>query len=302
MHASASIDVHQHLWPAEFIDALRARRQGPRLDGWTLHLPGEPTYAVDPAAHDVALRAALDAGCGRVLLALSSPLGVEELEPDEAAPLLAAWHQGARGLPEPFGAWASVNHVDPDIQQLNHLLKDGFVGLQIPATQLATPASVLRSAEVLRVCERAGRPVLVHPGPVASRRGGDKALPSWWPAVVEYPAQLHAAWWAWHAVGRTLLPDLRICFAAGAGLAPVHDERFAARGGHPLRIDRNTFVDTSSYGRRGLDSLIRVLGIDQIVLGSDRPYAEPTDPGLGAAATHAIRVINPRRLLEGGRP
>jgi hypothetical protein len=302
VHGPASIDVHQHLWPAEFVDALRARRQGPRLDGWTLHLPGEQTYEVDPAAHDVALRAALDAGCGRVLLALSSPLGVEELDPDEAAPLLAAWHQGARSLPEPFGAWASVNHVDPDLQQLSYLLKNGFAGLQIPATQLATPGSVERSAEVLRVCERAGRPVLVHPGPVANRRSDDKALPAWWPAVVEYPAQLHAAWWAWHAVGRTLLPDLRICFAAGAGLAPVHDERFAARGGYPLRIDPNTFVDTSSYGRRGLDSLIRVLGIDQIVLGSDRPYAEPTDPGLGAAATHAVRVVNPRRFLEGGRP
>jgi predicted TIM-barrel fold metal-dependent hydrolase len=102
-------------------------------------------------------------------------------------------------------------------------------------------------------------------------------------------------------VGRALLPDLRICFAAGAGLAPVHDERFAARAGHPPRVDPEVFVDTSSYGRRGLGSLIQALGIDPIVFGSDRPYAEPTDPLLGAAATHAIRVANPRRLLEGGQ-
>ena len=69
-----------------------------------------------------------------------------------------------------------------------------------------------------------------------------------------------------------------------------------------LLADPDTFVDTSSYGRVGLDSLVRVLGIDALVLGSDRPYAEPTDPGLGAAATHAVRVANPRRLLQGGCP
>lgn len=93
--------------------------------------------------------------------------------------------------------------------------------------------------------------------------------------------------------------DLRICFAAGAGLAPVHHERFTARGGGQLHIDPLTFVDTSSYSRQGLDSLIRVIGVDQLVLGSDRPYAEPTDPNLGDAATAAIRATNPRRLLEG---
>ena len=34
-------DVHQHLWPAPFLAALRARRTAPRMVGWTLELPGE---------------------------------------------------------------------------------------------------------------------------------------------------------------------------------------------------------------------------------------------------------------------
>jgi predicted TIM-barrel fold metal-dependent hydrolase len=293
----SSIDVHQHLWPAEFVDALRARRDSPRLDGWTLHLSGEPAYEVRPDAHDVALRAARDAECDRVLLALSSPLGIEELEPAECAPLLAAWHDGARTLPPRFGAWASMNHIEPDSGQLKDLLDQGFVGLQIPANWMATPSALERSAEVLRVCELAGKPVLVHPGAT----GGRQTEPIWWPAIVDYPAQMQAAWWAWQAIGPSLLPDLRICFAIGAGLAPTHEERFASRSGRSMRLDANTFVDTASYGRRGLDSLIRVLGIDPIVLGSDRPYTEPTDPDLGTAATHAIRVVNPHRLLEGGR-
>ena len=87
--------------------------------------------------------------------------------------------------------------------------------------------------------------------------------------------------------------DLRICFVAGAGLAPVQHERFSARGGGRFVVDPDTYVDTSSYARQGVDALTRVLGIDVVVLGSDRPYAEPVDAHLGDAARHAIAVTNP---------
>ena len=50
--------------------------------------------------------------------------------------------------------------------------------------------------------------------------------------VVDYTTQLQAAWWAWHAyLRRREFPRLRLCFAAAAGLAPVHHERLVARGG-----------------------------------------------------------------------
>ncbi len=49
-------DVHQHIWPPAFVELLRARTAPPYLDGWTLHLAGEPPYEVDPADHDVAAR------------------------------------------------------------------------------------------------------------------------------------------------------------------------------------------------------------------------------------------------------
>jgi len=63
------------------------------------------------------------------------------------------------------------------------------------------------------------------------------------------------------------------------------------------------FVETSSYGCRAVDSVLRVLGVDMLVFGSDRPYAEPyPDLGFGGAARHAIRVTNPARLLRGDQP
>ena len=76
----------------------------------------------------------------------------------------------------------------------------GFVGVQVPATDVGTPAGWERLAPVLDVVERAGTPLLVHPGPEAADRDS-AALPSWWPAVVGYAAQMQAAWWGWHAAG-----------------------------------------------------------------------------------------------------
>ena len=67
-------------------------------------------------------------------------------------------------------------------------------------------------------------------------------------------------------------------------------------------VDPRMFVETSSYGHRAVDSVLRVLGVDMLVFGSDRPYAQPRpDLGLGDAARHAIRVTNPARLLHGDR-
>jgi len=292
------IDVHQHLWPAEFVDRLRARSEPPYLDGWTLHTATEAPYEVDPAAHAVDKRVALEQDAGTTLAAvsLSSPLGIEELG-DNA--LLDAWHAGAAALPEPFKAWASINLIKPDVDGLAVLLGDGFLGLQLPAHVLATPAGWAAAGELLAVAERLDKPVLVHPGTARP----DSEVPGWWAPVVDYAGQLQAAWWAWHAYGgRHVHPRLRVCFVAAAGLAPVHHERLAARGGRLGTIDPNLYVDTSSYGPQGIDAVARVLGIDQVVHGTDRPYAGISDLRQGDAATAVIRHDNPYRLLFGGDP
>jgi hypothetical protein len=292
-------DVHQHLWPGVFVERLRMRTRPPRLDGWTLHLAGEAPFQVRPEDHVPALRAAVDPGLRRIALSLSSPLGIERLPPEEARPLLDAWHEGVGALPAPFVGWASAQLTEPDLEGLAALLAGGLIGLQVPASALATPGGLERLAPLLAVAEAADKPVLVHPGP---QPAPGESLPPWWPAVVGYVGQLQAAWWSWYTAGRALLPRLRICFVAAAGLAPVNHERFTMRGGGRLRLDPKVFVDTSSHGRQALDAVARVLGIDALVLGSDRPYATPTSPELGVAAQYAVHVSNPHHLLEGVQP
>ena len=299
---SSAVDLHQHLWPEAFVDRLRTRARAPFLRGWTLHTRGEAPYDVDPAHHDTGARVAADeaAGVGLACVSLSAPLGIEYLVRPEAGALLDVWHTGVRELPDHFRAWASVPVVDPDLGGLRDLLaEDRFVGLQLPATDLGSPAAWERAGAVLRVAELADKPVLVHPGPEVTR-SLTGSLPGWWAPVVGYAAQMQASWGGWHAAhGRELFPRLRVLFGAGAGLAPAHQERHLARGGVATTVDPDLYVDTSSYGPQALDALVRVLGIDALALGSDRPYGIPVDRLLGEAATYAVREANPRRLLTG---
>ena len=299
---TTTIDVHQHLWPEPLLDRLRARARAPYLRGWTLHTNGEPPFEVDPRDHAVDARVEVDErdGIDVAGLSLSAPLGIECLVRPEATALLDAWHAGVEELPHHFRAWASVPVAEPDLDALATLLcRDRFLGLQVPATDLSSPAAWERAGALLEVVQAAGKPLLVHPGPEVARPLAGR-LPDWWAPVVGYVAQLQSAWWGWHAArARQLFPSLRLVFAAGAGLAPVQQERYAARGGRPGPVDPDVYVDTSSYGPQGLDALVRVLGIDALVLGSDRPYGAPVDPVLGDAAIHAVRVVNPHRLLHG---
>jgi len=295
-----NVDVHQHLWSTSFVAALRARDKPPFLDGWTLYVDGEPPYEIPPADHDVTRRAELAVadGLGRALVSLSAPLGVEWLPSDEARPLLDAHHEGAAGLPEPFGAWAAACVRDIDADATAQELDRGFAGLQLPANALTDAGGYARCAPLLDLLESHDLPLFVHPGPAT----GEPMGPNWWPSMVPYVQQMHAAWFAFRAFGRPRHPRLRVCFALLAGLAPLHGERFAARGDGRDEVDPNVFVETSSYGPRAVEAIVRVLGADAVVQGTDRPYADPPQRpgfGLGGAAAYALRIVNPQRLLTG---
>jgi 6-methylsalicylate decarboxylase len=290
------VDVHQHLWPGQLIEALRRRTRPPRLREWTLQLDGQPDEPLAPASHDPAPRTeqAMRDGLDLVLVSLSSPLGIESLPPGEADELLEAYHEGVLALAPPFQGWAAARLIEPDGAELERELERGFVGLQLPATALLDEAGYRTAAPLLEVLDEARRPLMIHPGPAATSPNA----PRWWAAVVGYVQQMHAAWFAFREHGRPRYPELRVCFSMLAGLAPLHGERFASRTGLRSVLDDRAFLEISSYGTRAIDATVRVLGVDVLVNGSDRPYAEPTLPDLGAAATAAIRSSNPIRLLD----
>jgi 6-methylsalicylate decarboxylase len=297
------VDVHQHLWPEPFVAALERRREPPLLrrsgSAATLMLAGEPPAPFDPAPHDPdRRRAELRAdGVDRALLCLSSPLGIELLPHAEAQLLLDAWHDGVFSLGAPFGVWGAVPLDGARPQDVEALLDRGAVGISLPAGAFVTPDGVERVLPLLRALEARDRPLLVHPGAVPA---GTPDAP-WWAAAVGYVAELHAAWHGFAAWARPALDELRVLFVALAGGAPLHVERLAVRGGpalaafHPL-----TFYDTSSYGPRAIEAVGGVVGLDQLVHGSDRPVlGQAAEHRLGPAGDHALTTTNPARLLAG---
>jgi 6-methylsalicylate decarboxylase len=296
-----AIDVHQHLWPEPLLRALSRRRQPPMLlrrgTDWALRLRGEPEARVDLADHDPELRAAMvraDA-LDRALVAPSVPLGIEALPAAEAEPLLEAYHEGVVALPDEFGAWAAVGLAEPDPLALERLLDAGFAGACVSAGALGGPAGFDRLGPVLETLERRGAPLLVHPGPAPP--ADVEGMPSWWAALTDYVASMQTAWHAFAVWGRPAHPGLRVCFTMLAGLAPLQRERLLARGG-PAISDPDVFLDVSSYGGRTVDAVLREVGVDRLVEGSDRPFVGVADLTLGDAVRTALRERNPGRLLS----
>ena len=280
-------DLHQHLLPEALIAALARRSETPRVRrdgrGWRLELAGEPASPLDPADHDPNARAATD-DAERIVISLSTALGIEALPGEEAEPLLRAHNDGILELGGPYALWGAA--TEP--AGVDAVLDAGAVGLALPAGALE------RSAPLLDRLEARGAPLFVHPGPAAA----DAGAPPWWPALTDYVAGMSAAWHWFAADGRARHPRLRVVFAMLAGGAPLHAERLALRGGPAEAIhDPLVWFDTSSYGPRAIDAMLRMVGVDRLVHGTDRPVVAPGPRGLGDAVEQALCVANPEAVL-----
>jgi len=308
------VDVHQHLLSEPLIAELARRRHPPALvrrrGGWTFRVAGEPDSVLSFEATDVGSRCAElhRDGVDRALVALSTVLGVETLPADEALPLLEAHHAGIDDLSARFGGWGAVQLEVPDPGEVDAVIARGCVGISLPATALVTPDALERVGPLLARLELHGAPLFVHPGPVSGPGQADPRapLPLWWPALTDYVAQMQAAWFAFLHAGRRAHPRLRVLFAMLAGGAPLQLERFAARAGTvPSAPDDLIFYDTSSYGPRMLDAMVSVVGVGQLVYGSDRPVVDADAAQLDAILGRTPLSTNPRRLLtprpEGAR-
>jgi 6-methylsalicylate decarboxylase len=279
-----TVDLHQHLWPEPLLDVLARRRHPPRLSGASLELAGERSTEVDLTAHDLGTRLKLLDRCGIdvAVVSLQPTLGIEDEE------LVGAYEQGILEL-----AGAAEGRIVP-LAAGREL--DGFAGVCVAATTLADLDAL---APRLDEVERRGSFLFVHPGPARPPQGA----PAWWSAVVDYTAQMQAAYAAWLAAGADRWPGLRIVFAILAGGGPFQLERLRSRGisGRDLLYE-NVYFETASYGRRALNLCLETFGVGQICFGSDAPVIDPGPTldavrGFGEAVADALCNVNPSRLL-----
>jgi len=270
-----SFDVHQHLWPEQFVAALRRRTRPPCIDG-DLLIIGEGTFPAGLEAHDLDARIA-------ILDAVGIDVAVVSLQPtlacDGIPELVDAYHEGILELVEAADGRLRAFAVSE--------CRDGFAGACVPA-----PAVVEGVAELAAELVSAGQALFVHPGAVPPPPPGS---PSWWAALVDYPAQMQAAYAAWLVDGA---PDLNVVFAFLAGGGPFQLERLRARGGEVPRMA--VYFDTASYGPLALRVTGEACGAGCLVFGSDAPVM---DAQAAAAAVEAAGVadsalrVNPARLF-----
>ena len=123
--------------------------------------------------------------------------------------------------------------------------------------------------------------------------------PPWWTSVVDYTAQVQAAFFSW--LGRDAPRPVPVVFAILAGGAPFQLERLHARGGRFAGAE-NVYLDTASYGRRALEHVVASVGEAALVYGSDTPVIDAR-PTLDAVRSLGDRIAggvlgkNASRLL-----
>jgi hypothetical protein len=274
-----SFDVHQHLWPEQLIRALEAREDLPRLRGTVLELQ-EGSFETELGDHELDARIALlDRHEIDVAVVSLQPTVACDLQPD----LADAYHEGVLEL------------VAASAGRLTALAcaerREGFVGACVSARRLIAGVDEL-AGELIE----SGEVLFVHPGypdPAPAN------APFWWSALVDYTAQMQAAFAAWVARGAAENPALKVVFAVLAGGAPFQLERLAARG-DITAVPENTYFDTASYGARALQLTAESCGSDRLLFGSDAPVMDPqvTLKGLEEAGlTEAALRENPGRLF-----
>ena len=287
----ATIDVHQHLWPEQLVEALARRERPPRLRGSTLDVAGEGEREIDPGAYRLEARLALldRHEIDVAVVSLSPALGIADLPPDEACELTDAYERGIVEL-----AATANGRIVPLAAGSRH---DGFAGACVEASRLADLDGL---APLLDELERRGTFLFVHPGASRSRPGA----PDWWFAVVEHTGQMQAAYATWLAEGARRWPDLKIVFAMLAGGGPFQLELLRSWGvaGRDV-LHENVFFETSSYGRRALELCLTTFGVGQLLFGTDVPVldlgqAMDTVRAFGDAVAEALCVRNPARLLS----
>src|SRR3954453_21468491 len=146
MSGAMRTDLHQHLLPEPLIGALARRSAAPQVVGsgppLRLELAAEPLSALQERDHDPVARAAEAEreGIDRIVVSLSTALGIEALQADEARPLVDAFNHGVLELGGPFELWGTALTAD----DVDALLDAGARGITLPA-----PALVDGRAEAL---------------------------------------------------------------------------------------------------------------------------------------------------------
>ena len=194
-------------------------------------------------------------------------------------------------FPKRFIGLGTVPLQDPSlaIKELERCKAAGLVGVEIGTNVNQLNLNEKRFFEFFEACEELGMAVFIHPWDMM----GEKDMQKYWlPWLVGMPAEVSRAICSL-IFGGVLerLPRLRICFAHGGGAFPatlgriqhgfdVRPDLCAIDNPHgPRKYLSRMYFDSLVHDPSKLDFLIKLVGADQVMLGTDYPFplgeAEP---------------------------
>ncbi|MDQ0946951.1 aminocarboxymuconate-semialdehyde decarboxylase [Streptomyces phaeochromogenes] len=328
--SAPTIDVHAHLLLPEVEEAvaghpglaearaLDARRNGPAA----LTVNGPMVGARVPKLTDAAERlAAMDAQGVDIQLVSPSPSHYHYwAEPQLAEKVCRLANEGTAAhcakAPDRLHGLGLVplQHPDLTVGLLDHALDQGLRGVEIsshaPGHELSDPAY----EPLWSRAEETGAFLFLHPFGCTL----DERLDRWYLSnTVGQPTENAVA--LSHLIFSGVLdrhPGLRLIAAHGGGYLPTHIGRSDhawrvrpdARGceREPSSYLKKLYFDSLVHGPHVLRELIRNVGADRVLLGSDFPFDMGTDDPLGALRAadlpdpdfHSVRGGNATALLN----
>ncbi|MEU5312390.1 amidohydrolase family protein [Streptomyces sp. NPDC021562] len=326
-----TVDVHAHVLLPEVealvgdlpglaeAKALDARRNGPAA----LAVSGPMVRERIPKLTDPAVRlAAMDAQGVDVQLVSPSPSHYHYWTDEETAEKVyrlaneatAAHCSVAPGRLRGLGL-VPLQHPGQAVRALEHALQQGLLGVEIsshaPGRELSDPAY----EPFWSGAEETGAIVFLHPFGCTL----DERLDRWYLSnTVGQPVENAVA--LSHLIFSGVLdrhPGLRLIAAHGGGYLPTHigrsdhawQARSDARAGcahRPSSYLRRLYFDSLVHDPHVLRELVRAVGPDRVLLGSDFPFDMGTDDPLAALRAaglsdtdfHAVRGGNAAALLR----
>jgi aminocarboxymuconate-semialdehyde decarboxylase len=168
------------------------------------------------------------------------------------------------------------------VKEIERCKQIGLVGVQIGTNVNQLNLGEAQFSDFFAACEELGMAIFVHPWDMMGQEDMQKY---WLPWLVGMPAEVSRAICSLIFSGvLEKLPSLRICFAHGGGAFPATigriDHGFSVRPDlcavdnphSPRKYLGRIYFDSLVHEAAKLDYLIKLVGADQVSLGSDYPF------------------------------
>lgn len=290
---SRRIDVHNHFYPAEFVNEIARHSTAARISvghaGETrIEYAGDYSVIVD-AHQNPALRITdMDrAGIDLQILSLTVP-GVHFEAPARGVELAHltndAFAEIVRAHPDRFSAFATLptQHPAAAARELERAVNDlGLAGAMIFSNLGGTPLDDASVWPIYEAAEALRAPLIIHPiGPVSLANMEDMRLV----ALLGFPFDMTLAATRL-ALSGTLdrFPNLILIMSQLGGALPMLAERvergyliYPELAGRlqrsPAEYFRAMYYDTVPYGAVGIPATYHLAGPERILVGSDYPH------------------------------